>query len=478
MPDLETQLRSYSEHLDQRYPEVTFEEIVGRRIKPRAPLRPVRVRRGLTVALASAFVVLLVVGGLALLLFGGEEAPVVTTPEPPPTTSVPEPSPEGSGESQPVETSMGTWVWTRFDGNAAEAEQMWLELVEPLPSEEPLALEVEYPVQYPYPDDQYSDGLTWHTHGLAGFAQFGGTTAMVGSIGIAVDWEAVYGDEIDVWWDFESGRLRVERQAADRVESLAALVVSVTEVASDLVAMEFHDEETGELVLRLEGVDPNVAETFLAYPYAPSPPVWEAEVWLLFADQGDGVGVWVEPPWQGMLVGSADVAVGPNGLVVAAVARPSLSSEERTSLLYLWGSRDGVVWEQLGSPISLDVDHAPVDLVGDGDRLVMLLADALWTSTDGSDWQKVEANIGSAGYPQYLAPTGFGWAYVDGSLDEGKCKVWVSLDGVAWEQIPFAPRLEPQRAGAAGCRLQGDRVAAMSWSEGGSGSVWIGGFER
>jgi hypothetical protein len=86
MPDLETQLRTYGTLLDERHPNPTFDEIVEGPRKQPAPVRPLRLRRGLAIAVASAVIVLILVGGLALLLrlFVEEEAPVVTTPEPPP----------------------------------------------------------------------------------------------------------------------------------------------------------------------------------------------------------------------------------------------------------------------------------------------------------------------------------------------------------------------------------------------------------
>ncbi len=89
MPDLESQLRSYCEHLEEEFTAVTSEEIVGGFKQQTSPLRPVPLRRGLAVALATAVLVLVLVGGLALLLrlFVEEEAPVVTTPEPSPIES-------------------------------------------------------------------------------------------------------------------------------------------------------------------------------------------------------------------------------------------------------------------------------------------------------------------------------------------------------------------------------------------------------
>jgi hypothetical protein len=79
MPDLETQLRSYSEHLEREFPALTFEEIAGYRGRQPAPVRSLSMRRGLTIAVASAVVALVVVGLTLLLSQGEEEAPVATT---------------------------------------------------------------------------------------------------------------------------------------------------------------------------------------------------------------------------------------------------------------------------------------------------------------------------------------------------------------------------------------------------------------
>jgi hypothetical protein len=105
MPDLQTQLRSYCEHLDKEFPTVTFEKIIDDLRRQPAPVRPLRPRRGLAVALASAVVVLVPVGVLALLiaLLGEDETPVVTTPEPVPTVTI-EPKPTL------VESVVGFWI--------------------------------------------------------------------------------------------------------------------------------------------------------------------------------------------------------------------------------------------------------------------------------------------------------------------------------------------------------------------------------
>jgi hypothetical protein len=78
MPDLQTQLRQYARELDERYPDIEFEELLERI----APTRPRRftTMRGPAVALAAAVVVLLVIGGVSLLIGGTNEVDPVDEP--------------------------------------------------------------------------------------------------------------------------------------------------------------------------------------------------------------------------------------------------------------------------------------------------------------------------------------------------------------------------------------------------------------
>jgi hypothetical protein len=80
MPDLETELRRYGAHLDERYPDVTLDEIVAR-----APGRVRPLRRGLRLAVAAAVLAGLAGVGLvlALDLLTGAAAPApVIAPAP------------------------------------------------------------------------------------------------------------------------------------------------------------------------------------------------------------------------------------------------------------------------------------------------------------------------------------------------------------------------------------------------------------
>ena len=104
MPDIETQLRDYGEHLDDCYPDVAFEELIAE-AAPLTARRPDR--RGILVAVATGVLILVAVGGLSLLLFNGE-SPIVDEPVPTPTTVPDDPTPS----TVPLEPAEFEGTWT------------------------------------------------------------------------------------------------------------------------------------------------------------------------------------------------------------------------------------------------------------------------------------------------------------------------------------------------------------------------------
>jgi len=93
MPDVKRQLRGYGEQLDEMRVFVGVDDVLEEWIGP-APVRPLRLREpegrrlGLAVAVASAVLVLLLVGGATWLVLDSDIAPVITEP-PIPTTIAP-----------------------------------------------------------------------------------------------------------------------------------------------------------------------------------------------------------------------------------------------------------------------------------------------------------------------------------------------------------------------------------------------------
>ncbi len=142
MLDLETQLRRYANDLDRRYPDVTFEEIVGVVVQPAlvgqppGPDGPPGLTRSVASALAPAAVVLVVVGAVVLLawMFRTDPPPVIT--EPTVVTDEGETSPAGSNEGP-----LGMIVTGRFG----------IALVPFDPSDQPIMLE----------SDELYRGIEW-----------------------------------------------------------------------------------------------------------------------------------------------------------------------------------------------------------------------------------------------------------------------------------------------------------------------------
>lgn len=97
--DLETQVRSYFRDLDESLPTVTPDHVV--RARNMAFLMR-RVEFGWAYALATAIVVLVLVGGAVWLLRPGDQGPVVTVPPTPQPTVVPQPQPTTPPEPQPT----------------------------------------------------------------------------------------------------------------------------------------------------------------------------------------------------------------------------------------------------------------------------------------------------------------------------------------------------------------------------------------
>ena len=77
MPDIQTLLRDYGEHLEELAPAISTDEVAQTPVAPRRP-DPWWQRPAVVVA-SAAVLVLLVVGGLSLVFGGAQEEPAVTT---------------------------------------------------------------------------------------------------------------------------------------------------------------------------------------------------------------------------------------------------------------------------------------------------------------------------------------------------------------------------------------------------------------
>jgi hypothetical protein len=507
MPDLETQLRSYCEYLDEQFPAVTFEEIGDGFKEESSPVRPLRIRRGLAVALASAVVVLVLVGGLALLinLFGEEEAPVVTTPEPgPPTTigddvipGIDEPDLhaelaqqeaflESLDDTLAVETSVGTWTWRRL----APSDPV-LQTSEPEPMDD-----------HPHPGIDLLE-MSWLHDWLITSASFQDTTVTAVPVGSEINWSRVFEDDrvLKGWWvDPERPLDELVPALLDIVEASDGyadvhrsvgplLEASVVSGAPD--AVEFRDPDTRALVLRLEATDPMIPAQRLVRAAQGCSGFGGCAfiVWYLAVDH-DGNRFWIDPPWTGTDVDKAVVAATAEGFVAVAAA----GAAETPPQLRMWASLDGFTWEELLPPETIDLaagtEVSELHITGDGDRLLLTLSafdprdpyldpGVTWTSIDGVPWQ-IFIDLQGADVGQvHLTKDDWLVRDVPGESTNG-CEVWLPTSGVewgsGWERIPLLTGPLPPGLGSQCHAVVGDTVIAIVEGHIGPMGYWRGGF--
>jgi hypothetical protein len=381
-----------------------------------------------------------------------------------------------------VETSLGTWTWTWIP-EQDDAQALWADVDARFRAENELPNRSELADLVPVPD---IPGMAWTTGSHWPFTpaewidpqyeqerpqvpwarSSGVTVGVVGAYG-TVDWGSMYGNpEAYPRWDLSPGTVAVTLGWDEHPTAQLEFRL----VPSDPAAVEFHDQQTGELVLRLEATDPTVSAAQLvaqgghpAAGYHGSAcwvlPGCTGVIWSLVVDTGDGFRP-VDPPWRHLPLDLVDVTAGLDGFVAVGIGPADWPAGDRTPLLYRWGSTDGVAWHELGAPLRLPLAGRAtrVRLAGDSGRLLMDLGvdepeaigdrTSLWTSTDGATWQRAAPNPNVASSPAEraaamrlsltagggLAPTGFGWV-----LYGGVGETWVSGDGQAWEMVPPPP---------------------------------------
>ena len=472
MVDIETQLRQYATELDRLYPDAAV--AVHNRATP-TPLTSPWWRRGPARAALIAAAVLLVLGGTSLLVSRLSDAPpVVTTPE-----TLPDDTPEVEvGGSVMVETSLGTWVWTRVSTSEAQTEFItagsyrdfgWIESVS-MP--EPPLPEIDGIVWPPFETvvgspwgpqlETGSDGNILFTTGWQ--ATYGGVTIATASIFGEVDWNRLYQPQEGGWvtgsWSdlrchlayncsVTTATLEVIAQPSQRI--LDALEVTI--VSSEPAAVEYRDADTSELVLRIEATDPEVsAEELLLASADGGMRLSKLHV------QGQG---WVTPPWADLPdpVLWASTAANDDGFVLAAV----VGYWEETFTLHSWTSTDGLNWEALeDQPIGdglwwccyveawidgrtlLFQPHAGVLDPRSGRTkvpLVLELEGSRWIQNADfasfADDHPAVGNLWNSTVFHDILRIPWGWAAtISRPSERSGCELWVSADGIAWELVP------------------------------------------
>ncbi len=423
------------------------------------PLAQQRRRRLRSWAIAVA-VALIAVSVPFLLGNVAPEEPVSSSTTIPAPTTVPGVQSEGE---LIVETSLGTWRWVRddgtFEGFLDTGEEFSVELPDPSP---PMFDELVWPQI-----DREIGGIDWQRHRISGHGvSFEGVTIVPAALLGHIDWNLFY-TNADGWVE---GRWRplegdcpwpefcaTERATLEilavREETIGGgvhypvdgvldvLVASI--VPGDPAAVEFRDQETGGLVLRLEADEAVSAQQLLRAGQGCLGGMecgGGLRLWNLYVE---GFG-WVEPPWHDLdmiLWQGIKAETTEEGLLLIAV-EGTLSS----SRVHAWGSSDGVNWEELAPPYNLGdaLANGLQTLVTTGRDLVVVTPG--WNPEDAKPARPTVLRLVDGAFTEYeidfsplgpgelqhLSMTPWGWMAVIGSR---RGNVWVSAQGTEWERI-------------------------------------------
>ena len=94
-------------------------------------------------------------------------------------------------------------------------------------------------------------------------------------------------------------------------------------------------------------------------------------------------------------------------------------------------SSDGLTWEK----VETNLPAVPVfaGLSGGGDRVFLITDELVWTTTDGEAWKPVDIPGDHIELRIALAP--FGWFATDGGFWSPSAHVYVSPDGINWQEL-------------------------------------------
>lgn len=136
-----------------------------------------------------------------------------------------------------------------------------------------------------------------------------------------------------------------------------------------------------------------------------------------------------------------------------------------------------MTWEELRPVQTVDVPLGwwqDIRLLVDRDLLVLAFDDGgphipgwVWTSTSGSGWQQAQLDVrGVEKSLDALTRTSSGWVLlIHGQTGVpgprgARCEVWVSANGVNWEQISLPP--DSRKANSARCFIDGGTVGLIT----------------
>ena len=372
-----------------------------------------------------------------------------------------------------VETSMGAWQWTRGSGHSGlqpPEAPIWVELPEP-----PLP-ELEAMVWPQFDPDFW--GHRWGPGSFGGFpVTSDGGTITLGAVVGHIDWNSFYGSDDGLvesrWQPLDEGCWQVEVcpatleviairgeqpgliGAATGSEAPGGLidfreegvldVLVPTIVPGDPDAVEFRDEDSGDLVVRLEATEQVSAEQLMsAGGVCDHHGGMCGDGMYMHMLYVEGVG-WVDPPWRGMdLHGLCCLQAGVrnDGFWIVGYER-----WRESTTLHVWGSSDGVTWEELAPPLDLG-DALPNGFTPqliDGELVILTphqnpdeppVSPMVLRLVNG-ELAEVDIDLSALGMAQGgelndFAHTAWGWM---ATTWDGLCDVWVSADGTTWEKV-------------------------------------------
>lgn len=488
MGETEERLEQYGRELDQEVHPVGLVDI-GARVEagesgaPAAtPTDPAPQRRSkwwMAVA-AAVLAIVLFLPALAYRMYGGvdagsgdeatpttamvDEQATETTDVAPPTTVATAGDrgvlPNESGEWS-VETSLGTFTWTRIEGDEAslpeygvnafgdgfiaiDEEGAWAsddglawersELSGPFADswvnvmtvgDEVWAtanlrdqweaqprlyrMEGEDWIEVPLPQAVLPEieGIVWHGGWPGQPVAANGITVMTYQSWAEVDWGAIYGtfpiEDPGAPEDMPDQGPWPEWDDVSETLRLRSpmgeeiIVVLTVEVLDGRIA--FRDTESGEIVTTV-GTN---------FPSATPEEVVDYLVWGgythqgLMVDTGGGFAV-ADAPWIGPGVDHIEIAAHGDGFIAVALKRgPPTNYENPDAEVMVWRSSNGVDWELIGSPAVTEGTLDWVTIAGDGNRLVM--------------------------------------SVVESTQYEQSAALWTSVDGATWEKVPVDLRM-------------------------------------
>jgi hypothetical protein len=395
------------------------------------------------------FVILIATGGIALWVGGGDpdvaDEPIPTTQAPAPTTTTPTPT-----TTTPTTTLVGTGAPSGLvnDGQATAPERLPAITLTPAPDVDPVLVstvigDLEFTtLQFP-PGLEFDEGVAWTPFGLVaidesalwwstdGVTWEGVPVPVSGGLMVVGDDVVVLGDRSAVWfaWDGTGWIEQTRLELPDQVNHIVFGPRGAVTVTDTM------------LYYSTDGVHFTKAER---PPSKDLLPVEESPSTSLPDDAEFGVCPIIEVI-DALLATDA-------GFVALTAAHPNEWNDDPICEPLLWFSADGNNWELVShdSPFGGTAfvgGTAGLDEIAERDGRFVAAGGvggrgAVWVSDDGLTWQQADVDLD---YASTVAVGEMGWMLTGGLADRREDPIhpymWFSTDGLTWDgpyQLPVA----------------------------------------